>query len=598
MTVSRVGRSLQVAVQQDLGYVPEGLSLVREDDDVTRAGDPPTGGGQRPVLTVTGLGIAYATRRGIVPAVEDVSFTVSAGETVALVGESGSGKTTSAHAVVGLLPAQARRIGGSVLLGDTDITAWSQRRLSTIRGRHVGFVPQDPGVALNPVQRIGTQVAEALLIHRLVDRRRAPVRALEILTDAGIDDPESVAHRYPHELSGGQRQRVLIGIALSCDPHLVIADEPTSALDVTVQKVVLDHLQERTRASGTSLLLITHDLAVAADRADRIVVLKDGRVVEHGPAVQVLQHPREEYTRRLVDAAPSLHSIRIVPTVAVADRGPATPVLALTGIGKTYTSGSRRVVVAAEGVDLTVERGRTTALVGSSGSGKTTVARIAARLTRADSGSIELGERDITTAGGTELRRLRRRLQYVHQDPYSSLDPRMTVSQIIAAPLRAHHRGGRAERTRRAAELADTVALPSDVLTRLPRELSGGQRQRVAIARALALSPDVLILDEPVSALDVSVQDQILRLLTDLQATASLGYLFITHDMAVVRQISDTVGVMERGRVVEYGPVDEVFAHPRHDATRALLDAIPGRLAQDRTERSLVPDGSIDTWAR
>jgi peptide/nickel transport system ATP-binding protein len=547
-----------------------------------------------PVLTVSGLRVEYVHRGRSVPAVKGVDLVVGPGETVALVGESGSGKTTTAHAVIGLLPPAARQTADAVLLGSTDVRGWSQRRFASVRGRYVGFVPQDPGVALNPVQRIGTQVTEALRIHRLVRPADAPRRAVEILAAAGMDDPEAVAHRYPHELSGGQRQRVLIGIALSADPALVIADEPTSALDVTVQRVILDHLAERTRTLGASVLLITHDLGVAADRADRVVVMRAGEVVEQGPAAQVLTDPRHEYTRRLVAAAPSLRSSRIVATTRAdassasdvsragrdtdGDRHPV--VLSLQGVEKRFSSRARgvtRTVDAVAGVSLQVRRGATTALVGASGSGKTTVARIAARLVAADAGRIELNGTDITAARGNALRELRRDLQLVYQDPFGSLNPRMRIAEIVAAPLRAYGIGTRATRRSRAADLLHRVAIPSELHDRLPTELSGGQRQRVAIARAIALEPSLLILDEPVSALDVSVQEQLLRLLADLQAERGLGYLFITHDLAVVRQIADDVAVMNEGLVVEEGRVDDIFARPAHPYTRQLLDAIPGR---------------------
>ena len=539
-------------------------------------------GTPEPVLSVGDLAISYTSRGRRTAAVQGVAFSVGPGETVALVGESGSGKTTTAHAIVGLLPGSAHRDAGAIVLGETDIAGWSQRRLATIRGRHVGFVPQDPGVALNPVQRIGVQVAEPLRIHGLAGRAEADARALEILAQAGLDDPQAVALRYSHELSGGQRQRVLIGIALACDPPLIIADEPTSALDVTVQKVVLDHLQERTREAGASVLLITHDLGVAADRADRIIVMQGGRIVEEGPASRVLGAPEHEYTRRLVAAAPSLQSHRLSAT-------PGTPVprergddvvLELAGIARRYVSragGRTREVVAARDVNLSVRAGRTTALVGASGSGKTTVARIASRLVEPDAGRVLLGGRDITTATGADLRELRRGLQLVYQDPFGSLDPRMRILDTVAAPLRAYRIGDRASRARAAAGLLDRVQLPADLHRRLPAELSGGQRQRVAIARALALNPRVLILDEPVSALDVSVQEQLLQLLTDLQSELGLGYLFITHDLAVVRQIADEVAVMNKGEVVEAGTVADLFENPHDPYTVELLAAIPGR---------------------
>jgi peptide/nickel transport system ATP-binding protein len=568
------------------------------------------------VLTVDGLSVTYATSRGDVQAVQDVSFEVAAGESVAIVGESGSGKSTTAHAIVRLLPATARIPRGSAVLGEVDgdgsvdLVAASGAELAAIRGRRIGLVPQDPTVSLNPVVRIGAQVAEVLRIHGLADRRTAARRAVEALAEAGLPDPELRAHQYPHELSGGMRQRVLIATAIIGRPVLIVADEPTSALDVTVQRQILDQLDSLRRDRGTGILLITHDLGVAADRADRILVMHRGRIVESGTPDEVLGDPRDPYTQRLIAAAPSLSARRgeasllavAAPSTspalawragdpfAAASASPPTtpdpaaaaadrPVLEVRDLVKDFrlprgsASDAQRAV---DGVSFAIPRASTLALVGESGSGKTTTARLALRLVDATSGEVRLDGDDVTSVRGARLRELRRRVQLVQQNPYATLNPRLTVEQVITDPLRAFGLGSRRARSQRAAELLDVVALPVSALHRRPAELSGGQRQRVAIARALAISPELLVLDEPVSALDVSIQHQILSLLVHLQREFGLTYLFISHDLAVVRQIAHRVAVMRAGRLVETGAVIDVFDSPTDDYTRALIDAIPG----------------------
>jgi len=574
-------------------------------------GDQPARSG--PLLVVEGLEVAYRTRRGTVPAVRGVDLHVDAGEVVAVVGESGSGKTTTAQAIIGLLPRGGVRTAGRIVLGGTDISGWGDKELEQVRGARLGLVPQDPTVSLNPVRRIGDQVADVLVVHSGLARRATGERVVEILEQAGLRDPEAVARQYPHQLSGGMRQRVLIGIALACRPELVIADEPTSALDVTVQRAVLDHLGSLTAELGTAVLLVTHDLGVAAERAQRVVVMNRGRVVEEGSARQILEDPQDPYTKALVAAAPSLSPTRLRPRALVGSgasaaavsstplagpvwaaspaegaSGPGAsvvsldPVVAVRDLVKEFTvpqhGGGKRTLRAVDGVSFSVPRGETFAIVGESGSGKSTTARLVLRLADPTSGSVHVDGQDITRVRGRRLRRLREHLQLVYQNPYASLDPRFTIAQVLTEPLEAFRVGDRASRARRAAELLDQVALPTSALHRHPAELSGGQRQRVAIARALALHPQVVVLDEPVSALDVSVQAQILQLLVDLQHDLGLSYLFISHDLAVVRQISDRVGVMSQGRLVESGTTEQIFADPQHEYTQALLEAIPGRV--------------------
>ncbi|MBF6062609.1 ABC transporter ATP-binding protein [Nocardia terpenica] len=578
-----------------------------------------------PLLRVEELRVRYPGAGGPTVAVDGVSLTISRGETVALVGESGSGKSTLAHAVIGLRTG-AERTGGRIVFDGERIDDAPQRVLRRIRGARIGLVPQDPGTALNPVLRIGDQVAEALRIHGRATRRTAAARAVEILTAAGLDRPELRARQYPQNLSGGQRQRVLIGIALACGPQLIIADEPTSALDVTVQRHILDHLATRTAESGTAVLLITHDLGVAADRADRIIVMHGGRIVETGTTAEVLTTPRHDYTRQLLASAPGLdtlihpspniipacfrpESTSEIPAKSTPGSGDAStpgsrgasvlgpggvgapgagvegaagpsegvrPLVSAQGLRKAFRVGGRTALTAVDGVSLHIDRGETLGVVGESGSGKTTTARILARLERADSGSVTFDGQELGGLRGARLREVRRRIQVVYQNPYASLNPRLRVGEIIAEPLRAFGVGDRAARRERVAELLDQVALPVGYGERRPGELSGGQRQRVAIARALAPRPELVVLDEPVSALDVSVQAQILDLLERLRAELGPAYLFITHDLAVVRRIADRVAVMRAGRIVETAPTAELFDSPRHEYTRELLSAIPG----------------------
>ncbi len=520
-----------------------------------------------PLLSVTGLEVRFGDGE---PVVRGVDLAVRAGQTVAIVGESGSGKSTTAAAILGLLPPGGRITSGRIEFDGTDLTAAGRRQLQAIRGSGIGYVPQDPMTNLNPVWRVGFQVREALRANNI---KRSDV---ELLADAGLPEPDVRARQYPHQLSGGMSQRALIAIGLAGGPRLLIADEPTSALDVTVQRRVLDHLQELAADLGTAVLLITHDLALAAERAEQLIVMNQGQIVESGPAQAILREPQHPYTRRLVAAAPSLRDPPVRHTPAE-----SPDILVATGLTKIYRSSReapwrKTEVRAVDDVSFRLRRGTTLAVAGESGSGKSTLARMVLRLLEPSSGTITFDGLPTASLSRQETRAFRRRIQPVFQNPYASLDPMYSVSQIIEEPLRIHRTGDRRQRERRVRELTEQVALPSSLLNRRPRELSGGQRQRVAIARALALQPDVVVCDEAVSALDVVVQAQILDLLAELQTELGLSYLFISHDLAVIRQIADEVMVMRAGRVVEHAATEDVFSRPQHDYTRQLLAAIPG----------------------
>ena len=644
-----------------------------------------------PLLEVRNLAIDFTTDTGKpVHAVRDANFTVYPGQWVAIVGESGSGKSTSAMAVLGLLPGTGHVVNGSIKLDGEEIAGAKQSEFDKLRGTRMGLVPQDPMSNLNPVWRIGTQVKEALKANNMdVDheKRSALAKALAgdevevkgnddetflgakelpelmteakkalteagvsgeafdkavarftnewvpgsetrwrvaddlikagvaddqawylakkyvtgstmddriagLLSEAGLPDAATRARQFPHEFSGGMRQRALIAIGLACRPDLLIADEPTSALDVTVQKRILDHLHMLTDSLGTAVLFITHDLGLAAERAQHIVVMYKGQVVESGPSLEVLQHPQHPYTKRLVAAAPSLASQRII---SAKERGEDADALLDHHIaGESTLEKSEHIITvdhltkefklprkkemfkAVDDVSFSVKRGTTLAIVGESGSGKSTVANMVLHLLKPTSGKVFYEGRDISTFKAKDLLGFRRHVQPVFQNPYGSLDPMYSIFRSIEEPLRIHKIGDSKWRANRVKELLDMVEMPASVMGRYPNELSGGQRQRIAIARAMALDPDVIVCDEAVSALDVLVQDQVLRLLNDLQAEKGLSYLFITHDLAVVRQIADEVVVMQHGKLVEHATTDEVFDHPQKQYTRDLLDAIPG----------------------
>ena len=539
----------------------------------------------RPLLEIRDLHICFGTGDDCVEAVRGIDLSVYPGETVAIVGESGSGKSTTAHAVLGLLPPGGRITGGSIRFAGSELSGVPDSRLVALRGTEIGFVPQDPMSNLDPVYTIGFQIRETLAANGVARGRAARERTVELLRAAGIPDPEHRAGQYPHELSGGLRQRALIAMALSARPALLIADEPTSALDVTVQRRILDHIDNLTGEFGTAMLLITHDLGLAAERAEHLVVLYRGRVVESGPALDLLRDPRHAYTRKLVDSAPSLAAGRRGGRIRDAVQGRAggkEPILVADRLTKRYrVRGSApwrsRESTAADNVSFRLDRGTTTALVGESGSGKSTVAQLVLGLLEPSSGSVAFDGTDIARLRGREQTRFRRRVQPIFQNPYASLDPMYSIHRCVAEPLWTHSLGTRAERDARVRELLDQVALPAGIASRYPNELSGGQRQRVAIARALALEPELLVCDEAVSALDVLVQANILDLLDRLQRDLDLTYLFITHDLAVVRQIADDVLVMHHGRIVEAAPTEQIFESPAEEYTRSLLAAIPGR---------------------
>ena len=549
-----------------------------------------------PLLEIRDLQISFTTATGKVDAVRGVDLTIYPGQSVAIVGESGSGKSTTAHAIIDLLPGTGKVTGGSISFGGRELVGLKRKQVEDLRGREIGLVPQDPMSNLNPVWRIGTQIDEALVANGFQgSKAERTARVAELLGEAGLPDAARRARQFPHEFSGGMRQRALIAIGLASRPKLLIADEPTSALDVTVQKKILDHLEGLTAELGTAVLFITHDLGLAAERAEHLIVMYKGKIVESGPAVQILKDPQHEYTKRLVASAPSLASRRIQSAHerGAGGRGPARRARGRGGavgahdvvVAKDLTKvfrirgsrpGAHTDFTAVDSVDFALPKGHTLALVGESGSGKSTAANMVLGLLEPTSGTVMFDGKDVAKMSAKEQFALRRRVQPVFQNPYGSLDPTYSVFRSIEEPLALHRVGDRKSREARVRELLDMVSLPQATLRRFPNELSGGQRQRIAIARALALKPEVLVLDEAVSALDVLVQAQILTLLNDLQAELGLSYLFITHDLAVVRQIADLVAVMKDGSIVEHATTDEVFDNPQQEYTRDLLAAIPG----------------------
>jgi len=526
-----------------------------------------------PVLAIEKLSIGLPRLADRQYAIQDLSLTIAPGETLCVVGESGSGKSMTAMATIGLLPNGVEVLSGSIRLAGTELLSLSEAGWCDVRGREVGTVFQEPMTSLNPVMRIADQIAETFRAHGVLTQAERERRTLELLTEVNLPHPELIARAYPHELSGGQRQRVMIAMALALEPKLLIADEPTTALDVTTQAQVLRLIDDLRRRKGTAVLFITHDFGVVAEIADRVAVLQQGRLVEEGTADEVLTRPQHPYTQRLLAAVPSLVPPPPKPL------GGEPILLKVDALTKTY--GGRglfrksREVRAADAVSFEIRRGETLGLVGESGSGKSTVGRCVLRLIEPDGGSIAIGDLPFGRLSQRDLRPHRRRIQIVFQDPFASLNPRRTVGHIVSeGPIMQGEKPD--EALARARDLLTTVGLPPQAMDRYPHEFSGGQRQRIGIARALAMRPDVLVADEAVSALDVSVQAEILKLIRDLQQELGLAILFITHDLRVAAQICDRVAVMQKGRIVEMAETAQLFAAPKDTYTRQLLAAVPG----------------------
>lgn len=548
------------------------------------------------ILAVEDLEVSY----GMTSVLRSFSFTLHHGERLAVVGESGSGKSTAIGAVLGLLPPGGHITHGQVRYRGQDLTAADETQFRALRGRSIALIPQDPMTNLNPTMRVGDQIADALRASGMKGRREVIARVEALMAEAGIPEPARRRRQYPHEFSGGMRQRVLIAIALAGEPDLIIADEPTSALDVTVQKQILDHLEELVAQRAMALLFVTHDLGVAADRTDTILVMSRGEVVERGTPRQVLGAPQHAYTRQLVAAAPVLPAApsataSVAPSAGPAEHRPTDvhrdqpsssptpvdapePVLEVRNLVKDFTlRGQRTSLRAVDHVSFAMDRGTTTAVIGESGSGKSTLARIALGLDEPTSGEVFLGGQSMSSGSRADRKALRRFTQPVFQDPYTSLNPYWTIESVIREPLRLFRIGDRTEQRRRVRDVLGRVALSQEILVRHPGELSGGQRQRVAIARALVSEPELLICDEAVSALDVLVQAQVLELLTELRAQMGVSCLFITHDLAVAADFSDDVVVMKQGRLIEAGHTEQVISRPEAEYTRSLVDAMPGR---------------------
>jgi peptide/nickel transport system ATP-binding protein len=526
------------------------------------------------ILSVEGLTIALPQGADRAHAVEEVSFALREGEILCVVGESGSGKSMSANAVMGLLPPGVTVAAGRAMFEGRDLLALSEPERRDLRGARVAMIFQEPMTALNPLMRIGDQIAEVFEAHGRHTPQERRARALALVEEVGLPDPPRIVRAYPFQLSGGQRQRAMIAMALALEPAILIADEPTTALDVTTQAQILALIAKLQKSHGMAVMFITHDFGVVAEIADRVIVMRHGRIVEEGAARAVLNAPQHAYTRALIDAIPA-----DAPPAAEA-RAPAPPALEVTDLRKTYVTGGgpfrpRREVKAIDGVSFTIARGEVLGLVGESGSGKSTVGRAIVRLVDPDDGHVRVGGVDMATLPAAELRRARAKAQMVFQDPYASLNPRARIARVLTeGPVAMGV--SREKAGARAAELLELVGLDRSALDRFPHEFSGGQRQRIGIARALAMEPELVIADEAVSALDVSIQAQVLDLLRDLRARLGLSLLFITHDLRVAAQLCDRVAVMQRGRLVEIGPVSEVFLRPQHPYTRQLLDAVPG----------------------
>ncbi len=527
------------------------------------------------LLSISGLSVRLPERGDRMFAVEDVSLSLARNEVLCVVGESGSGKSIMAKTVMGLLPRRLSVAGGTINYEGTELLELSESARREMRGRAMGMIFQEPMSALNPLHTVGDQIGEVLKVHTRATKVERRDAVLNILEGVKLPEPNKIVHAYPHQLSGGQRQRAMIAMALILKPDLLIADEPTTALDVTTQAEILGLIKELQAERATGVLFITHDIGVVAEIADRVAVMKDGRIVEFGTSDEILRHPHEPYTRMLISAVPSLKTV-----APVAGDKAREDALTLDNVVKTFRTGGMltgaRVVRAVDRVSLHVQRGKTLGIVGESGSGKSTLARCVIRLLDPDGGTIMYDGHDLATLGRAEMLPLRKRIQMVFQDPYGSLNPRLTVVKMVAQGPMLHGTPP-AEARKRALELLKLVGLDESAANRYPHEFSGGQRQRIGIARALALQPEILVADEPVSALDVSVQAQVLKLLADIRDRFDLTMIFVTHDLRVAAQVCDTLAVMQLGKVVEYGTTHQVFTAPQHAYTQKLFAAVPGR---------------------
>jgi len=527
-----------------------------------------------PVLTLEALSVRLPAGADRPHAMKDVSLAIAANEILCVVGESGSGKSMTANAIMRLLPGGVTIDGGKVLFGGQDLTQLSDADMRAVRGSGIAMIFQEPMTALNPLRTIGDQIGEMFDIHTGLSKQEIAAKVLDLLAEVRIPDPKLAARAYPHELSGGQRQRAMIAMALALDPKVLIADEPTTALDVTTQAQILSLIKDLQKRKGTAVLFITHDFGVVAEIADRVAVMQYGLVVEQGPAEEVLNRPQHAYTKQLIAAVPPL---KAPPPRPISD----DPILTISHVSKTFRTGGFlgrgvRVTHAVKDVSLVLPRGGTLGIVGESGSGKSTLARCIIRLIDPDTGSLVLNGRDLAKLSREEMRRETRHIQMVFQDPFGSLNPRRKAGELVAQGPIVHGMDRQAALAK-ARELFGLVGLDPAATDRYPHEFSGGQRQRIGLARALALEPDVLVADEAVSALDVSVQAQVLRLLADLRERLGLSIVFITHDLRVAAQVCDLVAVMKSGEVVEAGPIGEVFGNPQHPYTQSLLASIPGR---------------------
>ncbi|MER9246699.1 ABC transporter ATP-binding protein [Mesorhizobium sp. M0590] len=573
-------------------------------EDIKRSGQAAAESGSvRPVLSVSGLSVAVRGEEGERDVVSDLTFGLMRGETLCIAGESGSGKSMMALAIMGLLPQPAARIrSGSIRLGDQDLAALSESRMRRIRGNRIAMIFQEPMTSLNPVLSVGRQLKEAIEAHTSMSRSNSRLRALEALKAVRIPDAERRLEHYPLELSGGMRQRVMIAMALALNPDVLIADEPTTALDVTVQGEVLELLRDLQREHGTSVILITHDMGVVAEMADRVIIMRDGRMVEQGRAADIFNRPQADYTRELLAAVPRIGGGRTAEDRQDAANMPAE-LVSVSDLhvrfdlhGGFFGRVDRRVH-AVEGVSFSIALHETLSLVGESGCGKSTTAKAIAGLVPF-TGSISIGGHDLSALSRKERKAVRRNVQMIFQDPFASLDPRMRVGDLVAEPLLIHGLGDREQRHAQIAALFERVGLSADQMERYPHEFSGGQRQRICIARALALRPKLIIADESVSALDVSVQARVLRLLKELQREFGVAYLFISHDMAVVENISDRVAVMYLGQIVEMGTRDQIFSNPRHPYTKRLIEAVPVPDPSRRRARFVRLDSEIPSAVR